>query len=66
MDENLKTQNTGVDTNDTSTTGTETKTYTQAEVDNMLQSVVDRRITSALKTQAKSNEAKIKEAQKLA
>lgn len=66
MDENLKTQNTGVDTNDTSTTGTETKTYTQEEVDKMLQSEVDRRITSALKKQAKNNEAKIKEAQKLA
>lgn len=66
MDENLNTQNTGVDTNDTSTTGTETKTYTQEEVDKMLQSEVDRRITSALKKQAKSNEAKIKEAQKLA
>ena len=66
MDENLKTQDTGVDTNDTSTTGTETKTYTQEEVDKMLQSEVDRRITSALKKQAKSNEAKIKEAQKLA
>ena len=67
MDENLKTQNTGVDTTtDTSTTGTETKTYTQEEVDKLLQSEVDRRITSALKKQAKSNEAKIKEAQKLA
>ena len=67
MDEYLKTQNTGVDTTtDTSTTGTETKTYTQEEVDKMLQSEVDRRITSALKKQAKSNEAKIKEAQKLA
>lgn len=66
MDENLNTQNTGVDTTDTSTTGTETKTYTQEEVDKMLQSEVDRRITSALKKQAKSNEAKIKEAQKLA
>lgn len=67
MDGNLKTQNTGVDTTtDTSTTGTETKTYTQEEVDKMLQSEVDRRITSALKKQAKSNEAKIKEAQKLA
>ena len=67
MDENLKTQNTGVDTTtDTSTTGTETKTYTQEEVDKLLQSEVDRRITSALKKQAKNNEAKIKEAQKLA
>ncbi len=66
MDENLNTQNTGVDTTDTSTTGTETKTYTQEEVDKLLQSEVDRRITSALKKQAKNNEAKIKEAQKLA
>ena len=67
MDDNLNNQNTGVDTTtDTSTTGTETKTYTQEEVDKMLQSEVDRRITSALKKQAKSNEAKIKEAQKLA
>lgn len=66
MDENLNTQNTGVDTTDTSTTGTETKLFTQEEVDKMLQSEVDRRITSALKKQAKSNEAKIKEAQKLA
>lgn len=67
MDEKLNNQNTGVDTTtDTSTTGTETKTYTQEEVDKMLQSEVDRRITSALKKQAKNNEAKIKEAQKLA
>lgn len=67
MDENLNNQDTGVDTTtDTSTTETETKTYTQEEVDKMLQSEVDRRITSALKKQAKSNEAKIKEAQKLA
>ena len=68
MENNLNNQNTGVDTTttDTSTTGTETKTYTQEEVDKMLQSEVDRRITSALKKQAKSNEAKIKEAQKLA
>lgn len=67
MNENLNNQNTGVDTTtDTSTTGTETKLYTQEEVDKMLQSEVDRRITSALKKQAKNNEAKIKEAQKLA
>lgn len=69
MDGNLNNQNIGVDTTtttDTSTTGTETKTYTQEEVDKLLQSEVDRRITSALKKQAKSNEAKIKEAQKLA
>lgn len=67
MEDNRNNQVTGAeDTNDTSTTGTEIKTYTQEEVDKMLQSEVDRRITSALKKQAKSNEAKIKEAQKLA
>lgn len=67
MEDNRNTQVTGAEaTNDTSTTGTETKTYTQEEVDKMLQSEVDRRITSALKKQAKNNEAKIKEAQKLA
>ena len=67
MEDNRNNQVTGAEaTNDTSTTGTETKTYTQEEVDKMLQSEVDRRITSALKKQAKSNEAKIKEAQKLA
>ena len=67
MDANLNNQNTGAEvTTDTSTTGTEIKTYTQEEVDKMLQSEVDRRITSALKKQAKNNEAKIKEAQKLA
>lgn len=67
MEDNRNNQVTGAEaTNGTSTTGTETKTYTQEEVDKMLQSEVDRRITSALKKQAKSNEAKIKEAQKLA
>lgn len=67
MEDNRNNQVTGAEaTNDTSTTGTEAKTYTQEEVDKMLQSEVDRRITSALKKQAKSNEAKIKEAQKLA
>ena len=44
----------------------ENKTYTQEEVDAMLQAEVDRRITSALQKQAKKNEAKLKEAQKLA
>lgn len=67
MEDNRNNQATGAEaTTDTSTTGTEIKTYTQEEVDKMLQSEVDRRITSALKKQAKSNEAKIKEAQKLA
>lgn len=49
------------------TTTTETnKTYTQAEVDEMLQAEVDRRITSALKKQERKNAEKVKEAQKLA
>lgn len=68
MEDNKNNQVTGAETTntDTSTTGTETKLFTQEEVDKMLQSEVDRRITSALKKQAKNNEAKIKEAQKLA
>lgn len=44
----------------------ETKTYTQEEVDALLQSEVDRRITSALKKQQQKNEAKMREAEKLA
>lgn len=67
MDENLKTQNTGVDTNtDTSTTGTETKTYTQEEVDALLQREGDRRVTDALKKAERKNADKVREAQKLA
>lgn len=51
------------------TTATETpaeKTYSQEEVDALLQSEVDRRITSALKKQERRNQEKLKEAQKLA
>lgn len=51
------------------TTATETpteKTYSQEEVDALLQSEVDRRITSALKKQERKNQEKLKEAQKLA
>lgn len=44
----------------------ETKTYTQAEVDKMLQSETDRRVTEALKKQARKNQDAIKEAEKLA
>ena len=44
----------------------EAKTYTQEEVDALLQSEVDRRITSALKKQQQKNEAKMREAEKLA
>ena len=67
MDNNLNTQNTGVDTTtDTSTTGTETKTYTQEEVDALLQREGDRRVTDALKKAERKNADKVREAQKLA
>ena len=46
--------------------GSETRTYSQEEVDALLQAEVDRRITSALKKQEKKNQEKIKEAEKLA
>lgn len=48
------------------TNSTTEKTYTQSEVDALLQSETDRRVTSALKKQQEKNEAKIKEAQRLA
>lgn len=51
------------------TSGTETqseKTYSQSEVDALLQSEVDRRITSALKKQERKNQEAIQEAKKLA
>lgn len=67
MDGNLNNQNTGVDTTiDTSTTGTETKTYTQEEVNMLLQRESDRRVSEALKKAEKKNAEKVKEAQKLA
>lgn len=51
-------------------TGTEEtvteKTFTQAEVDEMLQRETDRRVTAALQKAEKKNAEKIKEAQKLA
>lgn len=67
MDGNLNNQNTGVDTTtDTSATGTETKTYTQEEVNMLLQRESDRRVSEALKKAEKKNAEKVKEAQKLA
>ena len=50
---------------ETSVTTTE-KTYTQAEVDEMLQKEADRRVTAALQKQEKKNAEKMREAQKLA
>ena len=46
--------------------GNEPKTYTQEEVDKLLQSEADRRVSEALKKQAKKNEEKVREAEKLA
>ena len=67
MDGNLNNQNTCVDTTtDTFTTGTETKTYTQEEVNMLLQRESDRRVSEALKKAEKKNAEKVKEAQKLA
>lgn len=45
---------------------TEEKTYTQAELDDLLQKEGDRRVTEALKKAEKKNADKVKEAQKLA
>jgi hypothetical protein len=47
-------------------TETENKTYTQEEVDALLQSETDRRVTAALKKQEKKNAEKLREAEKLA
>lgn len=47
-------------------TTAEEKTYSQSEVDALLQSEVDRRVTSALKKQQQKYDAKTREAQKLA
>lgn len=67
MEENKNIQETGVDTTtDTSTTGTETKVYTQEEVNMLLQRESDRRVSEALKKAEKKNAEKVKEAQKLA
>lgn len=45
---------------------TEQKTYTQEEVDALLQSEADRRVSEALKKADKKREAAVKEAEKLA
>jgi len=44
----------------------EAKTYTQDEVDKLLQAETDRRVTSALKKAEQKNAEKVREAQKLA
>lgn len=47
-------------------TDTQERTYSQAEVDELLQKETDRRVTSALKKAQEKNDAKIREAQRLA
>jgi hypothetical protein len=66
MIDDIKVNETGSANAETETGAEETKTYTQEEVDALLQSEVDRRITSALKKQQQKNEAKMREATKLA
>lgn len=56
----------GVEETTETTTTTESKTYTQAEVEEMLQREADKRVTDALKKQERKNAEKIKEASKLA
>jgi chromatin remodeling complex protein RSC6 len=51
---------------DTATQSEENKTYTEAEVMELLQKETDRRVTDALKKQERKTNAKIAEAQKLA
>ena len=59
MEENK--QVTGAENNNT-----EPKTYTQEEVDALLQKETDRRVSSALKKAEIKNQEKVKEAQRLA
>lgn len=51
---------------ETESQGQEVKTYTQEEVDAMIQSAADKRVASALKKAEKKNQDKIREAEKLA
>ena len=63
MDNTNTNTNTGVDT---TTENNTPKTYTQEEVDKLLQQEGDRRVTEALKKAEKKNQDKVKEAQRLA
>lgn len=63
MDNTNTNTNTGVDT---TTENNTPKTYTQEEVDKLLQQEGDRRVTEALKKAEKKNQDKVKEAEKLA
>lgn len=63
MTENLENTSTGA--NEVATE-TEEKTYTQTEVDKLLQAEGDRRVSQALKTAEIKNQQRIKESEKLA
>lgn len=63
MSENLNETNTVVQETETQE---QAKTYTQEEVDRLLQVESDKRVTQALKTAEKKNADKLREAQKLA
>lgn len=62
MEENLETNKQGQETE----TETQNKTYTQEEVDKLLQAETDRRVSQALKKVEQKNADKVREAQKLA
>lgn len=62
--ENINTNTTGTETTVTDT-NTEPKTYTQEEVDKLLQQESDRRVTEALRKAQKKNQEKLREAEKL-
>lgn len=67
MEENTKV--TGAEDTTTSTTGTEndvTKTYSQEEVNALLQKEADKRVSEALKKQERKTAEKVREAEKLA
>lgn len=63
MNEN---ENKVVETGADEETVTETKTYTQEEVNDLLQKEADKRVTEALKKAERKNADKVKEAEKLA
>lgn len=64
MAENLENNTGAVET--TETENQEVKTYTQEEVDALLQKETDRRVSAALKKQEKKNADKVREAERLA
>ena len=63
---NINTNTTGTETTSVTDTNTEQpKTYTQEEVDKLLQQESDRRVTEALKKANKKNQEELREAEKL-